>query len=157
MNEQNHNRLEKLSGSNYEIADGQPNIKGWDVKDASGENVGTVKDLIFSPSTRKVRYIVLDLIKSNHDSENQLLLPIGTATLHSSSNDVTLDTMSYAQFSTFERYKGGDILPAQEMIIRNNFEGITPLEYSNDYQHNDDFYEHAHFNEEKFYGNRWVK
>ncbi len=35
-------RLQKLSGSDFEITDGQPDIRGWDVKDASGKQFGEV-------------------------------------------------------------------------------------------------------------------
>jgi hypothetical protein len=36
-----HTRLQKLKGSDYEIEDGQPDIRGWDVKDSSGKKWAT--------------------------------------------------------------------------------------------------------------------
>ena len=53
------NRLQKLKGSDYEIADGEPDIQGWDINDSAGNKIGKVDDLIFDTQSRKVRYIVL--------------------------------------------------------------------------------------------------
>lgn len=47
MAEQNrYARLQKLGGSDYEIADGEPDIRGWEVRDESGKKLGEVDDLI---------------------------------------------------------------------------------------------------------------
>lgn len=53
-----NSHLQELGGSNYEIAEGQPDIRGWDVKDQSGNKIGKVKELLFDEPSRKVRYIV---------------------------------------------------------------------------------------------------
>ena len=52
--------LEELRGSGYEIANGQPDISHWDVKARNGKKIGKVKDLLFDPASRKVRYLIID-------------------------------------------------------------------------------------------------
>lgn len=54
-------RLRELRGSDYTIAKGQPDIRGWDVRDGSGRKFGAVNDLIFDIRANKVRYMVLNI------------------------------------------------------------------------------------------------
>jgi uncharacterized protein (TIGR02271 family) len=80
------NRLEELGGSNYEIVDGEPNIKGWEVKDEVGKKIGEVDELLFNPQSGSVRYLVVDLNDNELELENadrKVLIPIGLAQLHS--------------------------------------------------------------------------
>jgi len=58
-----NNRLQELGGSDYKIAEGEDNIKGWDVKDAQDHNLGDVDELIFDMESLKVRYLVWISIK----------------------------------------------------------------------------------------------
>ncbi len=48
-NEYRSNHLEELSGSDYEIVDGEPDINGWDVIDHNGQKIGEVDELLFDP------------------------------------------------------------------------------------------------------------
>ena len=56
-----NDRLEELGSSDFEIADGQPDIRGWEVNDINNRYVGQADELIFDKTTRKVLYIVVDL------------------------------------------------------------------------------------------------
>ena len=78
-------RLQRLQHSNYEIADGEPDIRGWDVKDAAGKTIGEVDELIFDVQSRKVRYMVVDLDENDFDLDKRdVLIPIGLGELHKS-------------------------------------------------------------------------
>lgn len=85
LNENKYNHLEELGGSDYEIVDGEPNIKGWDVKTEQGEKIGEVDELLFDPQSRKVRYIIVDLNDNvlSLDEDKKVLVPIGVAQLYS--------------------------------------------------------------------------
>src|SRR5436190_14030075 len=76
-----YGRLEELGDSNYEIADGEPNIKGWDVQNAEGQKIGEVDELLFDPYSRKVRYLIVDLDNNKLDigEHKKVLIPIGVA------------------------------------------------------------------------------
>ena len=45
----------------FKIADGEPDIRGWDVRGADGTKVGTVEDLLIDTASMKVRYIEVKL------------------------------------------------------------------------------------------------
>ena len=78
------NHLEELGDSDYEIVDGEPNIKGWDVKNEQGKLIGDVDELLFDPQMRKVRYLIVDLDDNelNLDKDKKVLIPIGVADLY---------------------------------------------------------------------------
>lgn len=84
LEENKYDHLVELGGSDYEIVDGEPNIKGWDVKNTSGQTIGEVDELLFDPQSGKVRYLVVDLDgnKLGIDDDKKLLVPIGAAELY---------------------------------------------------------------------------
>jgi len=152
------NRLVELGGSDYKVADNNPNIKNWHVKDGSGRTFGKVDELIFNPASRKVRYMIVDL-KGNEFSldSRHVMIPIGKATLHEKDDDVILSGVRAEQLNGLPTYeKGNDITPSYERDIRNHFSGTTAAgaTTTGDEHHDETFYEHDDFNEDRFYGKR---
>lgn len=150
-------QLMALSGSDFEIADGQPNIKGWDVKDAQDKKIGDVNDLIFNPNTDKVVYLVVELDDNDLDLDNdkKVLVPIGLAELHEKHDDVMLSSVSAAQLMQLPAYEKGNITSQTEATIRSILAGdalAAPTETGKE-----DFYKHEHFNDDKLYGRRKQK
>jgi stress response protein YsnF len=84
LEENRYDHLVELGGSDYEIVDGEPNIKGWDVKNESGQQIGEVDELLFDPQSRQVRYLVVDLDgnKLGLEDDKKVLVPIGVAELY---------------------------------------------------------------------------
>jgi uncharacterized protein (TIGR02271 family) len=158
-NEYGNTQLQALSGSGYEIADGQPNVKGWDVKDAQGNQIGDVDDLIFNPNTSKVVYLVVDQDDNelDLDDDKKVLVPVGLAELHESDDDVILPSVTAAQIMELPAYEKGNITSETERTIRNVFgggalaAGTAALAGSSEQE---DFYQHEHFNDTKFYNRR---
>src|SRR3569833_1429041 len=85
--ERTMHRLEELHDSDFEVLDGQPDITGWDIKARSGKKIGEVSDMLFEPSTRKVRYLVVDLDDNElgMEEDREVLIPIGMAELYAKS------------------------------------------------------------------------
>lgn len=75
-----------------DIADGEPDIRGWDVRDNQGTKIGEVDDLIIDLSAMKVRYMAVDLDKDffSLDDERRVLVPIGNAQLDDDEDDVII-------------------------------------------------------------------
>lgn len=151
------NHLQELGGSDFEIVDGQPNIKGWDVKDASGQYLGEVDELLFDPQSRKVRYIVLDLEGNVFDLDaREVLVPIGIAALHENDDDVILTGVTADQLRSLPDYDKDALNSETENTIRTAFTGpnthtaVVASASANDI----DFYDHDHFNESNLYKNR---
>src|SRR4051812_11307616 len=155
-NENSNKRLQELGGSDFEIADGQPDIKGWDVRNESGQKIGEVDELIFDVQSLKVRYIVLDMDENDLDLDDRdVLVPIGIAQLHDKGDDVILPGVTAEQLRLLPEYEEGRIDSDMENTIRNAFAGIggaalTGVALSSD----DDFYNHYHFNEDNLYRGR---
>jgi stress response protein YsnF len=84
LEENKYDHLVELGDSDFEIVDGEPNIKGWDVKNEIGQQIGEVDELLFDPQSRQVRYLVVDLDgnKLGLDEDKKVLVPIGVAELY---------------------------------------------------------------------------
>jgi len=201
--EYKNNHLVKLSDSDYEIVDGEPDIEGWDVKNELGQKIGDVHDLLFDPQSRKVRYIIVDLDDNELglDTDKKVLIPIGIAELHESdeteeeetdndennyvNNDDTVERTSVIgenetvepvgyteniidndrynpaydgdvviipgileQLRELPAYEDQNLTPEAELTIRRIFS--EPNYELSEYNRNE-FYEHDHFNNERFY------
>ncbi len=149
-------QLLALSGSDFEIADGQPNIKGWDVKDAQGKQIGDVDDLIFNPNNDKVVYLVVDQDDNELDltEDKKVLIPIGLAELHEKDDDVILSSITAAQLNQLPAYEKGNITSETESTIRNILSGGAVAAGAAALTGKEDFYQHEHFNDANFYGRR---
>ena len=162
-------RLEELHGSGFEIVDGQPDIRGWNIKSHSGKKMGKVDDLLFDPNSRKVRYIVVDLDNNQLGikEDRKVLVPIGIAELYSKSdqrespqldpaysaydpaddgNVVYLPSVSAGQLDALPLYEKGRLSPPIELAIRRILEPAAHRDYDQD-----EFYHHDHFNDDRFY------
>ena len=161
-NENKNKRLQELGGSDFEIADGQHDIRGWDVKDANGKKIGEVDELIFDIQTHKVRYIVLDMDDNDFDlDDREVLVPIGIAQLQDKGDDVILPGVTAEHLRSLPEYEEGNISADVENKIRNAFAGVggaaltgAALTSGTANTDDSDFYNHDHFNEDNLYRNR---
>lgn len=150
-------RLQELGGSDFEIADGQPDIRGWDVKNENDQKIGEVDELIFDVQSLKVRYIVLDLDDNDFDLDDRnVLVPIGIAQLHDKDDDVILPGVTAEQLRLLPEYDEDNLDANAENKIRNVFAGVAggTLAADSGINHDDTFYDHEHFNEDNLYRNR---
>ena len=158
INENNRTTyLEELSGSDFEIADHQPDITGWEIIDSMGNELGEVEDLIFDSNARKVRYIVANIELDEDTSEEEyrlVLIPIGVVELHEKDDEVIIPKVTTEFLSTLPEYEPGKtISPAEELAIRYAFLGEDSLPDENAVvyeDHPDDFYSHTHFDDGRF-------
>lgn len=150
--------LQELSGSDFEIADHQPDINGWEIFDSEGEEIGEVKDLIFDSNEKKVRYIVAELDLETEDktitAPEYVLIPIGVVDLDDDDEEVSLKEFSAVQLLSLPAYEfGKTISPVEELAVRHAFLGSIALPnadavvYDN---HPEDFYTHGHFDDSRF-------
>jgi len=148
-------RLQKLSGSNFEIADGQSDIRGWDVKDSAGKKLGEVDELIFDYQSGKVRYMVVDLDENDYElDDKEVLVPIGIAELHESDDDVILPGVTPDQLRVLPEYDEDRFDTQHEGSVRNVFGGLGESALNGGSDKDVDFYSHEHFNDANLYRNR---
>ena len=147
------NRLQKLSDSDFEIADGQPDIRGWNVKNESGKKIGEVDELIFDEQSRKVRYLVLDVNGNELDMDDRtVLVPIGIAELHKDDDDVILPAVTAKQLQALPEYSEDRFDSDHEMSTRDVFGGLGATALTG--AAGGDFYDHPSYNDDNLYRNR---
>lgn len=159
-------RLRELRGSDYTIAKGQPDIRGWDVRDGSGRKFGAVHDLIFDIRANKVRYMVLNIFDTQELEleKRTVMVPIGLAELDPTDNDVLLPSVTPFQLRALPRYDKSNLGAKAERDIstvfgREGFGNTAGAATSTTAQQDDtdvdeSFYNHDHFNEDNMYRRR---
>lgn len=150
-----HRRLQELDNSDFEIVKGEPDIRGWDVKNSRGQKIGEVEELIVDAQQKKVRYMVVDLddneLKLSH---RKILLPIGMAELHKDDDDVILPNVTADHLTALPVYDKNNITPDIERRICTTLgrktetnsllenEELHPEFYRHDYYNDDNLYKH---------------
>ncbi len=171
MDNMKHRRLQELDRSDFQIVEGEPDIRGWDVKDTNGEKIGEVEELVVDAKEKKVRYMVVDLddnkLKLDH---RKVLIPIGLAELDRNHDDVLTPNVSPQQFtelpeydrenltadverricSTLERPRQSSIAPE---TTREPVKGSTKDARKTD-EVDPEFYAHENYNLDNLYKNR---
>lgn len=145
-------RLHELNGSNFEIAKGQEDITGWDVKDSQGYIVGKVDDLVFDKESLKVRYLILKLKKDKDlgiDKSRKVLVPIGMAQLDREDDEVYLQDLNIDRLNSLPDYDKDMLNREMETKTYNTATGRTvPVATG------DDFYNNDYYNDTNLYKNR---
>lgn len=171
MNNMKHRRLQELDRSDFQIVGGEPDIRGWDVKNSNRKKIGEVEELILDAKEKKVRYMVVDLDDNELKLEHRkVLIPIGLAELDERDDDVLIPGVAEEQlsnlpaydmnnltadverriFSTLER-PGAETMPRRSIIKRDEKDVIEGKE--ND-EPDPDFYRHEYYNLDNLYKNR---
>jgi uncharacterized protein (TIGR02271 family) len=103
-----HPSLLRLSDADYEVAPGEPDVRGWDVCLANDQKIGDVDDLIIDPTAGKVRYLDVDLDSSALQLERNrhVLVPIAGAQLDTEEEEVLLAGMSREALLRLPDYDG---------------------------------------------------
>lgn len=159
MSNKKDKRLQELRGSDYEVAEGQPDIRGWDVRDEHGRLIGKVDELIFDSRENKVRYMVVN-VKDSDELELEkrtVLVPIGLAVLEHKHDDVILQNVTPFQLRALPRYNKEDLGTKAERAIGTVF-GRTDMQTyadtADDAELQPGFYNHDYFNDKKMFRNR---
>ena len=180
MTEKHQNtELLELGCSNFEIEEGQPDIREWIVKNYEGHTIGKVVDLLFNPTSSCVRYMIIEVDKDSYDigEGKKILVPIGAADLYDdrlqyknesnylsparnnrsynpfSDGKVVIVPISMRHIVQLPEYLTDSVNPQTEMLIRNIYLGnkdITSTHASAPYDANE-FYNHYHFDQDRFY------
>jgi sporulation protein YlmC with PRC-barrel domain len=126
MDSMKHRRLQELDRSDFQIVDGDPDIRGWDVRNNNGRKIGEVEELIVDAKEKKVRYMVVDLddneLKLNH---KKVLVPIGLAELDRKDDDVLIPNVSPQQFGELPEYDRDNLTADAERTVFTTLERQT--------------------------------
>jgi uncharacterized protein (TIGR02271 family) len=137
----------------YQVAEGDPDVRGWDVIASDGRKIGEVDQLLVDPQAMKVRYLDVDLddglVAGAANEDRHVLIPIGYARLEEAEDQIRVDSLASSQISTLLPYNHEPIDTAYEADVRRRFDsGFT------DVPAGEDFYAHEGYDENRFFGDR---
>ncbi|WP_052732663.1 PRC-barrel domain-containing protein [Hymenobacter terrenus] len=97
-------RLRDLT--DFEVADGNPDVRGWTLRGGDGQTLGIVHELIVEPEALKVRYLDVELDSRFQISkyENHILLPIGVASLDTEGDNVFVPALNAETVLSYPPY-----------------------------------------------------
>ena len=119
-------RLRMLSRlREYEVADEDPDIRGWKVFDAAGDAAGTVHDLIIDMEQKEARYldVQLDDDATSGSQERHVLVPIGLARLSDDVEAVTLTTLERSRLASLPDFDHSVITRDRECELQGAVRG----------------------------------
>jgi uncharacterized protein (TIGR02271 family) len=138
----------------YKVADGNPDPRGWDVI-ANGTKVGEVDKLIADLSALKVRYLDVELDDDFAGTKDRhVLIPIGAARLDDDNDEVLLQGMTREALIGLPAFAANTpITRDYENSLRERMTG-APIPAPRSGR---DYYDHEHFDENRFFGKRQVQ
>ncbi len=154
--------------SDYKVDSDDPDVRGWEVKDADGRVVGTVDNLLVNKNSEKVVYLDVEVDTSvieaghemldesaddgihefeNSEGEDHLIIPIGLARLNEDEEYVYTDELTHQTFAKTKRFKEGKSIPSdyERYIISHYGNEDTSAQNQDD----EDFYKREEFNRSK--------
>jgi PRC-barrel domain protein len=83
----------------YEVADGYPEVRGWNVRDSADRSIGRVHDLLVDVGALRVRYLDVELTPKFAGSEvdRRVLIPVESVDLDGTGDQVILPGIDAAQ------------------------------------------------------------
>src|SRR6185295_13101806 len=154
--------LQELRASGYEMVKGEPDIRGWKVKNSLNQTIGKVKEVLFDVRSQKVRYLIIDLEgKPINLLSRDVIIPVGLAELDERENIVFFPDVTVGHLASLPEYKKGKITYQTERLIRDVFiprdasaaEKLADIE-SQEYPEREAFYNHDYFDENRMYKRR---
>jgi sporulation protein YlmC with PRC-barrel domain len=132
-------RLEELKG--FKVAEGDPDIRGWEVRTPDDRKVGKVEELIVDPAERRVRYmeVKVDRKALDIDDDRHILIPIGTARLKEDKHDVLIERLPAQGLAGVPEYKRGPISRDYETSLRDYY-GASAVDVPDNY-YKDEIYD----------------
>ena len=145
--------LKELHSSGFEMRDGEPDIRGWKVKNNLNKEIGKVNELLFDTESLRVRYLILDLEgKPLNLISRDVIIPIGLAVLDKPDKQVLLPEVTVGHLASLPLYKKGELTIATEREVRNVFAPVEGVEYEDpDYFDPKEFYNHKYYDEKRIY------
>ncbi len=139
----------------FTVADGDPDVRGWDVFTGEGRRIGEVHDLLVDTAAMKVRYLdvhldreLLSAVKRPTAGDRHVLIPIGRARLDRQADRILVDSLRTEDILDLPDYDHGPISREHEAALLQRFD--------RGYVHapERDFYSHSLYDDESFYSNR---
>lgn len=145
MSEQNRNLFYLDELSDYRVASGYNDVRGWDIIDADDMTIGRVTNLLVSKKDERVVYLDVEVYEHlqdpehplfqepaasgihgfvNREGEDHLIVPVGMVRLDEENNKVVTDHIDHQTFDRAKRFrKGADIDRDYELTLLRHYTG----------------------------------
>lgn len=139
----------------YEIADGEPDIRGWDIRSVDGRKIGEVDGLLVDTAAMKVRYVELKLEVelAIDDDHRHAILPIGSARLDDDKDEVVVNVRSDV-LRTLPPYTRGELSRENEHSLMERLTKGSEITSITHYDEGGDFYEQPYFDDRSPFAGR---
>lgn len=133
--------------SDYKVASDDPDVRGWEVKDADNRVVGKVDNLLVNKEREKVVYLDIEVDKSiieanhepyaksssgthefiNKEGENHLIIPVGHVRLNEDEKFVYTDKINHRTFAeTKRKERGANVDREYEVVVLESYNRERP-------------------------------
>jgi photosynthetic reaction center H subunit len=134
----------------FEVAEGDPDVRGWHVYAGDGVRVGEVDELLVDTEALKVRYLDIELEEDGGAAgDRHVLIPVGFARLHETDDHILVDALDSAALAELPEYAQEPLTRDFETAILRRFQPSAPPAPAVD-----DPYGGEVFDEGRFYGSR---
>lgn len=109
MRNEDTRRIARLDDLNdYELADHDPDVRGWDVMGADGRKIGQVDDLYVEPAARKVRYLNVEIDNDFRAGgrDAHMMVPVASVRLDEKNDNVVVNRLGASSMAEWPRYSG---------------------------------------------------
>ncbi len=138
----------------FKVAEGEPDVRGWEVYTSGARKIGEVDQLLIDRTAMKVRYLDVDLDGDlfDFDDDRHVLIPIGYARLDRDDDQIMVDNLTVEQIGGIPAYTHQPLTREYETSLRSSLDtGYAAAETKVD-DVDDDYYEHEHYDQDRFYG-----
>jgi uncharacterized protein (TIGR02271 family) len=150
MQSTNTQNLVKLGDAgDLRVAEGNEDVRGWEVRSQNGEKIGKVKDLLVDPTAMRARYLDVELKGGLFGRGRRVLVPVGIARL-AEDDDVVLLSADADTLRDYPEYDGSAVNRDYETSLRSRLSGGAFAATAN----TNDYYEHEHYNDRGLFGSR---
>ena len=141
--------------ADLQVADGEPDIRGWNVVGQDRRTIGTVHDLVVDSAELKVRYMDVEMrravIAADHD--RHVLIPIGYARLDEDDDRVLVNNIATTAAGSLPAFEHAPITREQEVALHQTYADASPAAGAMP-EREQDYYGHDRFDDSRFWGKR---
>ena len=153
----------------FKVAEGDPDVRGWEVVSSDGRKIGDVEELLVDTGAMKVRYLDVEVERGLVAQDGgHLLVPIGYARLERDHDRMIVDNLQASQLGTMPLYDRQPLTRDFETSVRDSFAAgrttTTPdatdrgtVGSAGTAGTARDFYEHESYDDQRFFGSRRVE
>lgn len=134
MSDKNRNLYYLHELTDYKVADEYSDIRGWQIEDSDGRNIGKVENLLVDKKNKRVVYLDVEVNNSvieegyknfevpashgvhgflNKEGDNHIIVPIAMVSLDADSRRVKTDQIDRQTFRSTRRFSKGTIIDSQ--------------------------------------------